>query len=276
MNIFDSIEAWAAFVRPSALKSFSGGRAEMLKRFNLMISLSLGLLLSGGLSELRADPVVALSNLPNPGNLTLGGSYVSSSFWKALLFKTPESVGAEMVSLTISLNCYGSPGCPYPGAYPVTVKIQIDLYSVNAGIPDAQIQSLPMQEVTLNSTAQTLTFAIPHWPLRWNTTYAVVLKSEDAQKFKWANVKVNGTGDDILPTAENGFSYSGVNSYTADAGLSWTSSGASSNNAVTLYVQLVPTGPSSPAPTVSQWMQVLLALLIMMLVGWQYRQQRPD
>lgn len=39
----------------------------------------------------KADPVVALSNLPPPGNFTPGDSLLGGSDWKAELFKTPAS-----------------------------------------------------------------------------------------------------------------------------------------------------------------------------------------
>lgn len=245
----------------------------MFRRMPLIIGFFFALTISGGFSDVRADPVVAFSNLPNPGNFTSGGAFIDSNMWKAIIFTTPIGVNTEIVSLAISLNCYGSPNCPTPLAYPVTVKIQIDLYSVSAGIPNNQLESLPMQEVTLNQSAQTLTFAIPHWQLSSSANYALVLKSTDAQKFKWAAVRVggDGLGAPILPTAENGFAYNGINYATLDGGLSWTNSGVTNNNAVTLFVLL-----PSPVPDLSQWIQVLLALLMLLLLGWHYRQEHLD
>ena len=39
----------------------------------------------------KAEPVVALSNLPPPGNFKPGDSLLGGNDWKAELFKTPAS-----------------------------------------------------------------------------------------------------------------------------------------------------------------------------------------
>jgi hypothetical protein len=88
----------------------------------------------------KAEPVVALSNLPPPGNFKPGGSSLNSNGWKAELFKTPASK-VEVKQIKIGLNCADCGNNSEP--YPSIADVEISLYSVinQAGrpMPDTQL-----------------------------------------------------------------------------------------------------------------------------------------
>jgi hypothetical protein len=63
--------------------------ATRVRLFYLKLLLLLALVAQSG--WVKADPVVALSNLPPPGNFKPGDSLLDSNDWKAELFKKPAS-----------------------------------------------------------------------------------------------------------------------------------------------------------------------------------------
>ena len=161
-----------------------------------------------------AEPLVAFTNLPPPGNFKVGGSTLGSYSWKALQFSTPSS-NVTLKEIKIGLNCISCTGNREP--YPSTADVQISLYSVmtqdGRTKPHAEIYSLPMQTgLILTGRGTTFTYSIPDWQLQANTAYALVLKSTDSNPVKWANIAVASV--DTGPQAQNGFAVSASSSYT--------------------------------------------------------------
>lgn len=169
----------------------------------------------------QADPLVAITNTPNGTN---GGSTINNTSWKSLLFSTPTAV-SEISSIQLGLNC--QPVCSYPSA----PQLQINLYSVASGHPDTLLNNLSLVSVPMSQAQQMYNFSIPNWLLAPDSAYALVLQS-DATGIKWGNTGTPG----VSPTGQNGYTFLGF-SLSTDAGLSWSSSGIASVNAVTISVQ---------------------------------------
>jgi len=236
--------------------------------FRLFLVLSLGSVLT----VVKADPVVAFTNIPPPGNFKPGGSTLNEYGWKALLFTTPTASNALVSSVTVGLSCGTCIGGSEP--YPTTVDLQITIYSVAnlAGVPtpDTELFSIPMQYgLNLLGRGSLFTFPIPNWNLSANTSYALVLKSTGTGPLKWGNIEVNSV--DTAAVTQNGFSFS-TTAFATDndpnTPLSWISTLAN-NNGVQLNVILVPA-----VPTLSEWSQILLALMTISAIGWHFIKQQ--
>lgn len=181
----------------------------------------------------RADPIVAITNTPNN---TPGGTSISATDWKGLIFSTPSWATSAISSVQLGLNC-GSCTPALPNQYPDTANVKIDLYSVVSGIPNTQINSLPVQPVTLSSGRQMYTFTIPNWALAANTSYALVLKSDSGNgstaDFKWGYTGNSPAG--TKPSGQNGYTYLDFKNYANGI---WTT--VVELNAVALYVYQQP------------------------------------
>lgn len=229
-----------------------------------VLSLSL-LLLSGFLAQSSAfaDPVVAFSNIPPPAIYKVGGSSISASDWKALLFTTPASSTTQIVSIKVGLtDCQNTCGHSLPETYPVAVDFQLCLYSVSdqAGVltPDTELYSIPMQYgLILTQRGTEFTFEIPNWPMAANTTYALVGKGTNTRKSKWSNVDLGSVGTDYPPQPQNGFLFQVNPGFGTSPAPTWVSSGAATNNAVEMKVVFV-----SSVPTLSEWALLVLAILL--------------
>ncbi len=225
------------------------------------------LLLCLPFGSVMAAPLVVLDN--NTGQITTGGSGVAATLWRAIIFSTPSSEMAEIVSIELGLNCYSDPSPAPACAYPTTRQLQIDLYSVVGGQPNSQLYTIPLQAVNLTAASQIYTFSIPNWRLSAGTSYALVLKSVGSdpnnvsQSIKWAGL-VNNT----VPSGLNGFSYVGTSLINPPGTPAWTASGAT-DQVVVIYANLLPA-----VPMLSQWTQLLLALMTITLVGWHFHRER--
>lgn len=217
----------------------------------------------------NADPVTALLNIPPPGNYKFGGSTLDTDDWKALIFTTPSTMRAEVVSIEIALSC--NPGCSGPGNenYPDTADLQITIYSVInvAGVPtpDVELYSIPIQYgLTLTGRGTQFTFSIPNWQLAQNSTYALVLKSTNTNPTKWSNIEL--AGNNKPPEVQNGFTF--VAASTTDTlapGNPWITT-AADNNAVNMQVILI-----SPVPTLSKFGEIMLATSLIFTMIWYSR-----
>ena len=189
---------------------------------------------------------VVISNLPNTA---LGGSTVSDTGWKAMLFTTGSSP-TQLDSVVVGLN-------PNPTnlSTPATQQVKVSLFSVAGGNPNAELLTTGLVSVTMPArqgvyTFDASSFTVP-FTMASNTPYALVLSS-DSSKIKWGANGANST----TPTASAGFAYTGFRQ-SSDTGVSWTTSLAT-NNAFAIIV----------VPEPSQ-----LALLAMGAVGswWAFR-----
>lgn len=217
----------------------------------------------------KADPVTALLNMPPPGNFKYGGSTLDTDDWKALIFTTPSSMRAEVVSIEIALSC--NPGCTNSSNenYPDTADVQVAIYSVRDRlgtlIPDVELYSIPMQlGLNLTQRGTQFTFSIPNWQLSQNSTYALVLKSTNTNPTKWSNIEL--AGNNKPPEVQNGFTFvSASTTDTAASGNPWIITLAD-NNAVNMQVILI-----SPVPMLSEWGKLALATLIIFTMLWYSR-----
>ena len=174
-----------------------------------------------------ADPIIAITNTPN---VTPGGSYLNDSEWKGLLFST-STLASELNAIEIGLNCRPANCLTDPShAYPTSATIGISLYSVEAGYPSIELNSIPNQSVNLASGQRMYSFTLPNWQMAANSTYALVLKS-DATGVKWGATGNSPGGS--LPIGLDGFSYLGFSAYSAGQ---WTSTGVTVRNSVVVYV----------------------------------------
>ena len=169
--------------------------------------------MAGSLSVVRADPVVAFSNLPPLGSFKTGGTLLGGYAWKAEIFTT--SAAVEVVEIKVGMSC--STCRPNNEIYPSSADLQVSLFSVNSQSgelqPGTELYSLPMQYgLVLTGRGTMFTFSVPNWRLNPNTSYAVVLKSTDVHPVKWGNIEVGGT--DTAPVPQNGFSFSAKASFT--------------------------------------------------------------
>lgn len=181
----------------------------------------------------RADPIIAITNTPNA---TGGGSSISATDWKGLIFSTPSLATSAISSVQLGLNCGSCTSVV--SQYPYTANVEIDLYSVLSGVPNTQLNNLPIQPVTMSSGQQMYTFAIPNWVLAANSSYALVLKSDSGTgsnpNFKWGNTGNSPAG--TKPTGQNDYTYLGFQAYSNGI---WTPA-AGELNAVVIYVYQQP------------------------------------
>ncbi len=244
------------------------GVAERMNHFLLRLIFILSI---GSVFEVvNAAPVIALTNLPPPGNFKVGGSSLDTNAWKALLFTTPPTLRAAIVSVQVGLSCSTCAGGNEP--YPSVADLQVAIYSVTdqGGVPtpDTELYSIPMQYgLILTGRGTLFTFQIPNWQLVENTTYALVLKSTNANPVKWGNIEVNST--DEPPQAENGFSFVSAFATNSTPSSPWISAGLANNNGFEMQVLLI-----SPVPTLSEWAQIILSVLVMSAIYWFYKKKQ--
>lgn len=218
-----------------------------------------------------SNPVIALNLIPPPGGYKVGGSSLSQTLGKAIVFRTPEHSSSAVVSVTVGLSNNTCPSGVNPPVYPNTADIRIVLYSIDSatGKPDAELYSTPMY-VGLNVTGPgtLFTFQVPEWHLLESTKYAIGLQSTYPNancvfNTKWSNVEIDAVDHPVV--GQNGFVVDDI-SWTGN-GSSWTSTLAT-NNAITMKVILI-----SSVPTLSEWSQLLLGLMVMM-IGWHFHRER--
>ena len=205
------------------------------KRFlTLVLCASFGIFLIAQ-DIVRADPIVAITNTPNN---TGGGTGISSDDWKAMIFSTPSMATSEISSIQIGLGCGTCNNGNYtlPGKYPYTANVAIDLYSVVSGVPNTQINSLPVQYITMTSGKEMYSIAIPNWVLAANSSYALVVKSDSGPSFnfKWGYTGNTGGSTTTTPTGLNGYTFLSFKDYQSGV---WSNSAVDFNSLVVLVFQ---------------------------------------
>ena len=155
------------------------------------------------LSELQAE--VVISNLPNTDN---GGSTLSNTTWKAMLFTTGSSP-TQLDSVVVGLN-------PPTGATPpIKPQVKLSLFSVSGGNPAAELLTTGLVSVNMQATQGLYTFFdSSFFSLAANTQYALVVAS-DAGQIKW------GRNVGSTPTGSGGFQFDTFRSST-DSGGTWS------------------------------------------------------
>jgi hypothetical protein len=174
-----------------------------------------------------ASAVIVISNSPNTVN---GGSTLSDTNYKALLFTTGPYT-SYITSLVLGLNP--------PSSTPFTGALNISLWSATSNgteyEPDAQLAITGTQSVTINSTQNLYTFDGIFgggFSMSANTPYALVLSS-DANEIKWGRNTIGSI------TTGEGFTFHSFN-LSEDSGGSWTTSSVAQDNAIIMEVAVVP------------------------------------
>lgn len=186
------------------------------------------------------QPAAALSVISNSPPGTDGGSSVSASTWKAMLFTTGLQ-DAVVNNVVLGLNPQVQTDVPS------SPKVEVAIYSVSGSNPSIQLATAGLQTVTINQLRQTYTFNFGALQLAAGTSYALVVRS-DANGVKWGNT-VSST-----PTASNGISYV-VFRVSSDAGGSWSSEANNKN-----VVEINATLPTAAVPVLSGWTLLVMAL----------------
>jgi hypothetical protein len=179
-----------------------------------------------GLLTSSVQAQVVISNLPNT---VTGGSFVTATEWKAMLFTTG-SLPTQLSSIALGLN-------PITSA-PVTQHVSISIYSVSYATPATLLATTGLTAVAMSATGGVYTFdSLPDLTFSASTSYALAISS-DATGIKW------GRNANVSPTTSDGFAYSNFLG-TNDIGASWGTV-TSSDNAFSITVCAVPE-PSSYA-----------------------------
>ncbi len=170
-------------------------------------------------ADLQAE--VVISNLPNT---VTGGSTVSDTGWKAMLFTTGSSP-TQLASIVLGLN-------PPTGATPpVTPQVKVSLFSVSSATPAAELITTGLVSVNMQATQGLYTFLDTNpYSLAANTSYALVVAS-DASQIKW------GRNQNTTPTASSGFQYDTF-LVSTDSGGTWSTTSGSSTIAMDNAVEI--------------------------------------
>ena len=234
---------------PSSRLTLRSVRQPLCAEVTRVFAGTLALLLALHMPGLQAE--VVISTLPNTNS---GGSTISDTAWKAMLFTTGSSP-TQLDSVVVGLN-----PDPTTQSTPFTQRVKVSLFSVSGGgNPNAELLTTGLVPVTMPARQGVYTFLDENsFTMASNTQYALVLSSDNLL-IKWGSNGASST----TPTASAGFAY---NTFlqSSDTGVSWTTSSAT-NNAFAISV----------VPEPSQ-----LALLAMGAVGswWAFhgRRRRRD
>lgn len=186
------------------------------------------------------QPAAALSVISNLPPGTDGGSPVSSSSWKAMVFTTGQQ-DAVVNNVVLGLNPQVQTDVPS------SPKVEVAIYSVSGSNPSVQLATTGLQTVNINQLRQTYTFNFNALQLAAGTSYALVVRS-DATGIKWGNTASS------TPAASNGFSYVGFR-LSSDAGGSWSNE-ANNRNVLEINATL----PTATVPVLAGWTLLVMAL----------------
>lgn len=183
----------------------------------LAMLIAAGLLSSAG----TAQALIVISNLPNSNN---GGSTLSDTGWKAVVFTTG-SQPTLLSTVTVGLN-----PDPTTASVPMTQNVTLSLYSVSDNTPSTLLATTGLTPVAMQTRQELYSFnSFAGTAMEASTAYALVLSS-DASTIKWGS---NGSGTNA-PTTANGFEYIHF-IQSSNSGVSWTDSSAV-NNAFSIAV----------------------------------------
>lgn len=198
----------------------------------------------------QATDLTVFSNTPNT---VTGGSTVSNTGFKAMVFNTG-SYASYISSIILGLN--PTPPLNLPSSY----NVQISLWSAtqNGSVyePASQLGITGMQSVSIAATGGLYTFdgifSGGGFSMAANTPYAIAVSS-DADGIKW------GRNSTSTPVGSSGFTF--LNFMTSDdSGSTWNNTNISTDNAIVMQVGVV------PEPSTAMMSLVLLAGAVTLLV----------
>lgn len=230
-------------------------KTDLLYRLTHRVRLFV-LTVAAAMLPITASAVVVMSNTPNGTN---GGSTVSSTSWKALVFRTG-LVASRMNEVILGLNPENT-----LAALPLQAKVEIALFAASADVPTVQLATTGLVNVDIQQRRESYTFPIGSaFVMSANTQYALVIRS-DALSIKWGN-----TDPGTQPTASRGFVYNTF-SASSDSGATWTTLIGMQN---ALSISVLESVTLAGIPTLSELGLVLLVSLMGLISVWQVRRLR--
>jgi hypothetical protein len=204
--------------------------------------------------SLPASAVTVISNTPIA---TDGGSTLSNTDWKALIF-TSASGSWTIDNVVLGLNPINI------GSVPSSPKVEVALYAVSGGVPTTQLATTGVQTININQLRQTYSLTTTGFQLAGSTTYALVVRS-DATGIKWGNTATTE------PTGSNGFTYTTFQR-TGDTGATWSSLPANNRQNV---VEITATLTAVGIPLLSGWTLLIMGVALVFL-GRSALRYRPS
>ena len=195
----------------------------------------------------------ALANIPS----ATGNSNIHGADFKALTFTTSSNY-TQVETINLGLNNYN-------GNTAASSLVQLTLFSVGNDGKPATVLASKSRTIPISGSDQIYTFTINDWILSPNTGYALGVSSDSAGIAWW-----RGAG---TPVGYNGFSYDTFYASSSGGSGPWTSP-SNYGNAVEILVSTVNPVPPAPIPTLSEWAQLLLALMVLAIVSWHFHRER--
>ena len=234
-----------------------------MKRFLSVFLLMSGLLVAGGAKAGLVLGTGALSN--NISN----NIQVDNIQWPGFQFTTGSSQ-ASLQSIDIAFTS------------DVTDNYTFRLYAasvsglpVNGATPLATYTASTISTTAYNSNLATLTTinfggALSSYQLAANTSYVLVVEGSAVNNQYFVN-------NNQLATQLNSSGWSSSLGFlvTSDSGQTWTDLGNQGAFIFNLSATTnSPTVSPAPIPTLSEWAQLLLALMVLAMVGWHFHRER--
>ncbi len=149
----------------------------------------------------------------------------------------------------------------------------MELWNASSGVPTSLVASVSglTANVSVFPTSTVNTYSggnlgsIATTTLLPNTQYAIVLRGASIVMF------FGGLSSNTY-TATDGWTYVG-SSYSSNSGISWTTT-----QQPFFFIAGITTLSMAPTakaiPTLSEWSQMLLGLMVLTMIGWQWRKQQ--
>lgn len=195
-------------------------RQERVASAGAGIGLTTALILLATASPARAE--VVITNLPNN---TTGGSSVSSTDLKSLIFSTGPASG-RINAIQLGLNPYSAAPSLSPTPLPLNTTLELSIWSTTRNgsgpLPSAALATSPALPVTINAVRQIYRFTnlgtLSSLILAPNTTYGLTLSGPTGNLLRWSSNGDINTG--TTPTGLNGYTFITF-AKSCDAGQSW-------------------------------------------------------
>ena len=238
-----------------------------MKRFVSAFLLLIGLLVAGG--EARATVVLDTGTAASNGIVN-----INTFNWPGISFTTgPAATTLESIKIALNYNCGGfNPPCQ-------ALTIQLSLFAdAGGGVPASNAVPLatytapafqPTSYVDGNAgtlTTITLGPTLSSYTLLANTPYVLIFSQpagnfDLALNFSSTSAAVSSAGWSEIPALPK----------TSDSGATWSS--LSNLNAI-FQLSAVPTPAPAAVPSLSEWTQLMLGLMVISMLGWQWRKQK--
>ena len=220
------------------------------------------LMLAGGL--LAGNSVMGATVLGTGAATKFSGATISSSFWQGFQFTTG-SQSASLNSIDLAIDNAGTTSMTWylyaDGGLGVPANGATALATYTA--PSAAYLAYSNGNA---ATLSSITFggALASYQLAPNTSYVLILSMSTS------GLNVAITTSPI--TSTEGWSSNTQRLFTGNSGASWT---PSSNPFIfNLNTTSAPAPTAQAVPSLSEWAQLMLGLMVISMLGWQWRKQQ--